>query len=109
LHEEYQAIASGAASKGLTPTGFVAEAALAAVDGAALADYGLLREALAAALKGGNDLVKVGVNLNQAVAKLNATGEAPRSLADATTEARLAIKRHDRLASEIQKAIGRIR
>ncbi|WP_189082739.1 hypothetical protein, partial [Mangrovihabitans endophyticus] len=77
-----------AAAAGLTPTGFLAEAGLAAARGIERpAGLDPLREALAelqAELFDVRTAVgRIGTNLNQAVAALNATGTAPDWLARA--------------------------
>lgn len=84
---ELAEVDAAAAAVGMTPTGFCAEAALAAARGVPPASLDPTREQLAQ-LQG--DLFdarvavgRIGTNLNQAVAALNATGEAPDWLARA--------------------------
>jgi hypothetical protein len=78
---EFAEVAAAAAAAGMTTTGFCAEAALAAARGAAPATLDPARERLAE-LQG--ELFdarvavgRIGTNLNQAVAALNATSVAP--------------------------------
>ena len=50
----------------------------------------LLREALAELVRCAGQVRKIGTNLNQAVAKLNATGQSDRDLVDAAEQVRKA-------------------
>lgn len=73
--EEFDVLAAAAARAGLARGAFAAEAALAAAQGAAVPVESLLREALAELIRAAGLVRRIGVNLNQAVAKLNATGQ----------------------------------
>ncbi|MGQ0680615.1 MAG: plasmid mobilization relaxosome protein MobC [Actinomycetota bacterium] len=97
LHDdEYEVIARAAGYVGLTATGFaaegslqVAEATVAKHEGGeaptgpdralALPDEELLKESVVAMMAGTTELNRIGVNLNQIAARLNATGELPGS------------------------------
>lgn len=74
-------IERAAVAVGLTPTGFCAEAALSAARGVRSAALDPARETLAALQAELFDarvaVGRIGTNLNQAVAALNATGTAP--------------------------------
>src|SRR5689334_8731797 len=79
--QEMADIAATAAAAGVTPTGFCADAAIAAARGTPPASLDPNRESLArlqAELFHARVAVgRIGTNLNQAVAALNATGTAP--------------------------------
>jgi hypothetical protein len=78
---EFAEIEAAAAGAGMTPTGFLAEAGLAAARGTPPASLHPNREAIAQLQAELFDarvaLGRIGINLNQAVAALNATGGAP--------------------------------
>jgi hypothetical protein len=78
---EVAEIEVAAADVGMTPTGFCAEAALSTARGVRSAAMDPARESLADAQAELFDvrvaLGRIGTNLNQAVAALNATGHAP--------------------------------
>ena len=74
--EEFDELESAAGRAGLARGAYAAEAALAAA-GAAAAPDAPLREALAELICASGLVRRIGVNLNQAVAKLNATGQRP--------------------------------
>ena len=78
---EYADIAAAAVAAGVTPTGFCAEAALSAARGVRSAALDPARETFADMQVELFDarvaLGRIGTNLNQAVAALNATGDAP--------------------------------
>jgi hypothetical protein len=82
---EYAADCSAAARTGLTPTGYAAMAALAAATEAAPPLAEPLRQALAELMAARTQVRRFGVNVNQAVRELNATGTAPTWLDRAAT------------------------
>jgi len=111
---EYAALAAAARRVGLTPTGFCAQAALAAA--AAPADGTVPSvgadprvEALAetqvelATLR--TAVVRVGTNLNQAVAALHATGEAPVWLRHVVEQCGRALAAIDEAASRVHRRL----
>lgn len=73
--EEFTALGAAAARAGLARNAFAAEAAMTAITGANAVDDPALREALSELQRASWLLRRIGVNLNQAVAKLNATGQ----------------------------------
>ncbi len=79
--DEVAEIEAAAAVVGMTPTGFCAEAALSTARGVRSAALDPARESFADAQADLFDarvaLGRIGTNLNQAVAALNATGQAP--------------------------------
>jgi hypothetical protein len=101
--EEFAVIETAAARAGLTPTGYVAEAALAVARGTAPPSTSPLRELVVELAQLRTQVRRVGTNLNQAVAALNATGEAPVWLPEAAALCVRAVERVDAVSS----AIGR--
>ena len=96
--DEYDTLAKAAQGSGLTPSGFAAEAALATAGTPA---HGPLRLALVEYMQSRTQLRKVGVNLNQAVAELNATGAAPVWLERAVERVAAAVARNDAATEEL--------
>jgi hypothetical protein len=113
-NDEYDDIAAAAARVDLTPTGYVAEAALAAAGATTPVDgqdgSGITRSELAQVQRelfaARTALARVGANLNQAVAALNAAGRPPGSLGDAVEQSQRVL---DRLDAVIATIDGRLR
>lgn len=82
---------------------FVAEQALAGARHTPLPNAGLLREVLADLVRATVQVQKVGTNLNQAIAALNSTGEAPENLLQYARYAVAVIGRLDRIAAEVSR------
>jgi hypothetical protein len=111
---EYEALAAAARRVGLTPTGFCAQAALAAAvapanDAAPLLgadpEVEALSEAQAELATLRTALVRVGTNLNQAVAALNATGEPPVWLRHVVEQCGRAMAAIDEAASRVHRRL----
>ncbi len=80
--EEFAALCEAAGRAGLARGAYAARATLGAVRGGGGGGGGpLLRDAMTALARCEAQVRKIGTNLNQAVAKLNATGQADGSLA----------------------------
>ncbi|GAA4352022.1 plasmid mobilization protein [Angustibacter luteus] len=75
--DEYAAVVQAAREAGLTPTGYAAEAALAAARGTETPSTAPWRVALLELMDARGQVRRVGVNINQATRAINATGEAP--------------------------------
>jgi hypothetical protein len=108
--EAERAVLDGAATMaGLTPTGYIAEAALAAArrtEPAVLSPYReMLAELQTELFDARVAVVRIGTRLSQAVAALNATGEAPAWLGRA---ALLCERRLVRLDEVIARVDGRL-
>jgi hypothetical protein len=73
--QEYSEVSAAARQAGLAHGAFAAEAALAVARGVVVMPDAPLRDALHALDRAALLVRRVGVNLNQAVAKLNATGQ----------------------------------
>jgi hypothetical protein len=92
---------------GLTPAGFATEAALAAARGDAGPDHGELRRLLVELMAARTQVRRYGVNVNQAVAQLHATGQAPGWLERAAAGADRGIGRLDDVAGEVAAVLRR--
>jgi hypothetical protein len=113
---EYAALATAARRVGVTPTGFCAQAALAAATahltqrpvgpGDGPGPRGEAQAQLQAELAGLRIAVtRVGTNLNQAVAALNARGEAPAWLRHVAEKCRHALEAVDEAASRMHRRL----
>ncbi|MTK05436.1 hypothetical protein [Micromonospora sp. CP22] len=111
---EHSDVVTAANRAGLTPTGFCADAALAAArsttaPGALIAGTGVTRAELAAMQRelfaARTAITRTGTNLNQATAALNATGEAPIWLDHAVKRCVQALDRLDALVADIDRRL----
>jgi len=100
---EHAAVALAAGRAGLTPTGYVGAVALAAATGAVGPAPSETREALAELVAARAQVRRFGGNVNQAVAALNATGEAPVWLGQAVELAGRAVRRVDEAAELLMR------
>lgn len=75
--EEFAAIKQAARDAGLTPTGYAAEAALAAAVGSDAPITAPWRSAMRELMDARAQVRRIGVNINQASRAINATGEPP--------------------------------
>ncbi len=100
---EHAAIELAAGRAGLTPTGYVGAVALAAATGSVGPAPSETREALAELVAARAQVRRFGGNVNQAVAALNATGEAPVWLASAVELAGRAVRRVDEAAELLMR------
>lgn len=89
--DEYRRVADAARCAGLTPSGYAAEAALAAAGGQEAPALRPERAALAELVRARVQVRKLGTNVNQATRQLNAVGEAPMWLEQAVTAATRAV------------------
>jgi len=92
---------------GLTPTGFAAQAAVAAARAGATPHLNALRGAVAELVAARTAVNRVGTNLNQAVAALNATGEAPAWLQAVAELCGRTVDAADDAIGQLRKAIPR--
>ncbi len=95
---EFAAVSEAARRSGLTPSGFAAEVALAHATGGRPPKGEPLREALRELIAARTQVRRFAVNVNQAVAVLHGTGEAPEWLARATELTTRAVARLDAAA-----------
>jgi hypothetical protein len=84
---------------------FAAEAALAAARGRASRAGSPVREALVEVMAAAGLVRRVGTNLNQAVAKLNATGQRGEDLLPAAQFCVRAIRRLDETAEQLRRNV----
>lgn len=99
--EEFETLAGAAGTAGLTPAGFATEAALAAARGEGMPEHRALRALLVELMAARTQVRRYGINVNQAVAQLQATGEAPGWLERAAAGANRGIARLDDAAGEV--------
>jgi len=101
-HDEYSAIAGAARDAGLTPTGYAAEAALAAAAGDDPPSQAPWRTALAELIEARTQVRRIGTNINQAARILNADGGPPVWLENALAISGRALGRLDDSAAALQ-------
>lgn len=90
---------------GLARGAFAAQAALAAARGTASPASSLAREALVELMTAAGLVRRVGTNLNQAVAKLNATGQPGADLVPAAEFCARVIRRLDEAAEQVRRRV----
>jgi hypothetical protein len=103
--EEFEEVSSAAERSGMARGAFAAEAALASARGGEPRVYSPLREALAELIAAAGLVRRVGTNLNQAVAKLNATGQRGENLLPAAQFCARVIRRLDETAEQLRRAV----
>lgn len=105
--DEWAAVAMAAGRVGITPTTFVAAAALAAADGVEGPRVDHSREAVAQLVAARTQLVKVGTNLNQAVHRFHLDGDAPGWLGEVVEQVASAVARVDEVTAEVGGVVRR--
>ena len=106
LTDEELAELDGAADRaGLARGAFAAEAALAAARETSSPASSPVREALVEVMAAAGLVRRVGTNLNQAVAKLNATGQRSDDLLPATQFCVRVIRRLDEAADQLRRRV----
>jgi hypothetical protein len=103
--EEFGELGAAAARAGLARGAYAAEAALSVARGVKSPADAPLREALREFVRAAGLVRRIGVNLNQAVAKLNATGQRPGELLPYAAESIRWAERLDAAAEEIRKRL----
>ncbi len=103
--DEYGELGAAAERAGLAKGAFAAEAALAAARGTETPRDAPLREALAELVRSAGLVRRIGVNLNQAVAKLNATGQRSGDLLPYAAESLRRAERLDAAAEHIRRRL----
>jgi len=105
--EEYSVIEAAARRAGLARRAYIAQAVLAAAaTGGPLGDRELLRRMLIELMRAAGLVRRIGTNLNQAVAKLNAAGQPVGDLSDYAAESIRRAHHIDRVADAVRKALG---
>ena len=103
--EEYGELDAAAARAGLARGAYAAQAALDAARGGGGRAGVPLREALAEVIRSAGLVRRIGVNLNQAVAKLNATGQRSDDLLPYAAESIRRARYLDAAAEELRKKL----
>jgi hypothetical protein len=103
---EFAELEQAASRAGLAKGAYAAEAALAAARGRVTAPGEPLREALAELITAANLARRIGVLLNQAVARLNATGQRPGELDRCAQACLRRVQRLDAAADQVRRALG---
>jgi hypothetical protein len=107
LSDEELAEVDGAAGRaGLARGAFAAQAALAAARGTKAPGSSPVREALVEVMTAAGLVRRAGTNLNQAVAKLNATGQPGPDLVPAAEFCGRVIRRLDETAEQLRRRIA---
>lgn len=102
---EYADLQAAADRSGLARGAYAAEAALAAARGVSGAADVPLREALRELIGAAGQVRRIGVNLNQAVARLHATGQRHGDLGPYAAECARRAARLDEVAEDVQRAL----
>ncbi len=103
--EEFGEVDAAAGRAGLARGAYAAQAALATARGEAAPASVPLREALAELIRSAGLVRRAGVNLNQAVAKLNATGQRSGDLLPYAAESTRRARRLDAAAEELRRRL----
>lgn len=103
---EFTALAQAASRAGLTPSGFLALAGLAAAGQGQGPSQTADRELLAELLSLRTALRRYAVNVNQAVAALHSTGDAPIWLGRAVAGADRAVASADEATTRVARRLG---
>jgi hypothetical protein len=93
------------AAAGRARGAYAAEAALAAARGGPVAADTPVRQLLRELIRASGLVRRIGVNLNEAVAKLNATGQRSGDLLPYAAESVRRAKRLDAVAEEVRKVL----
>jgi len=102
---EFAELEQAASRAGLAKGAYAAEAAMAAARGRVTAPGEPFREALAELITASGLVRRIGVLLNQAVAKLNATGQRPGELDPCAQACLRRVERLDAAADHVRKAL----
>jgi hypothetical protein len=103
--EEFDELGAAAARAGLARGAYAAEAALSVARGLASPADSPFREALGELIHAAGLVRRIGVNLNQAVAKLNATGQRSGDLLPYAAESLRRAARLDAAAEEVRRRL----
>ena len=103
--EEFAELEQAAGRAGLAKGAYAAEAALSAARGTAVEPDTVFREALGELIRAAGLVRKIGTLLNQAVAKLNATGQRPAELVPVAQACLRRVERLDAAAEQLRKTV----
>lgn len=104
-NEELADLSDAARHAGLAKGAFAAEAALTAARGSAVPVGSPLRDALVELMRATGLVRRIGVNLNQAVARLNARGQRGDDLGPVAQMCARVIQRLDEAAEQVRRSI----
>jgi hypothetical protein len=102
---EFGEVSLAAQRSGLARGAFAAEATLGAARGAQAGVWSPLREALVELMTAAGLVRRVGTNLNQAVARLNATGQRGEDLLPAAQSCVRVVRRLDEAAEQLRRSV----
>jgi hypothetical protein len=102
---EFDEVSDAAAVAGLARGAFAAEVTLAAACGVRARAGCPLREALRELMSAAGLVRRIGTNLNQAVARLNATGQPGEDLRSSAEFCMRVIRRLDQSAEQVRRSI----
>src|SRR5712691_1309527 len=103
--DEFAELEKAAGRAGLAKGAYAAEAAMAAARGGVTVPGEPMREALGELITASGLVRRIGVLLNQAVAKLNATGQRPGELDRCAQACLRRVERLDAAAEQVRKAL----
>ncbi len=103
--DELEELNAAASHAGLARGAFAAEAALAAARGSVMPVRSPFRDALVEFMRAAGLVRRIGVNLNQAVARLNSTGQRGEDLTPAAQMCSRVIQRLDDAAEQVRRSI----
>ena len=103
--EEFDEVSDAAVRSGMARGAFAAEVTLAAVRGVQARAGSPLREALAELMAAAGLVRRIGTNLNQAVARLNVTGQRSEDLLPSAEFCVRVIGRLDEAAEQLRRSI----
>ncbi|MQA88065.1 MAG: hypothetical protein GEV03_26465 [Streptosporangiales bacterium] len=102
---EHAELSAAAGRAELAVGAYTAEVALAAARGAPPPTDTPLQEVLGELIRAAGQVRRIGVNLNQAVAKLHATGKDPGNLVPYAEEAFRHARNLDRIAEQVRRCL----
>ena len=102
---EFEEVSRAAERSGLARGAFAAEAALASARGVPAAAWSPLRESLVELMAAAGLVRRIGTNLNQAVARLNATGQRGEDLLPSAQFCVQVIRRLDEAAEQLRRSV----
>ena len=105
--EEYAVLAAAAGRAGLARRAYAAQAALAAANGKPISDHESLGQALIELMRAAGLVRRIAANINQAVAKLNATGQPAGNLPAYAAQSIRRADHIDQVADAVRKALRR--
>lgn len=103
--EEFTELEEAARRAGLAIGAYAAEAALSVARGTTVEPDTVLREALGEVMRAAGLVRKIGVLLNQAVTKLNATGQRPGELVPVARTCLSRVEHLDDVAEHLRRTV----